>query len=210
MKAMSEREDSIFNRAHAVADRFDNARWSPRSLGYAVWSWGRQRRDQIAARDAEWAAIEARRDTGRDGFKVLLSDDLTLDDWDRQIEIEDRVAPATALDRLALTVCQWEAIKAVLAARTLASRVRRGWAPRDCWGLGHWVCRSLGHAMLYLAANNQSWPGNDEFPTPEVWDAALRKHGETLAAYDDMNDESAVAAAESLRWVADHLGDLWD
>lgn len=210
MKAMGHREDAVFARIRNVAHDFDNARWSPHSLGQAFWFRRLQRRREAAARDPEWAAIESRRDSGRDGFRVFLSDDLTLDDWYRQHEIEDWITPATTLDRVALAASRWETIRAVSALSTLTSRVRRGWAPIDCWSLGHWLCRSLGHAMLYLAAHNTTWPGNEDFPTAEDWEAALRKHGQILAGYDAMDDDSAASAAESLRWVANHLVNLWD
>jgi len=83
------------------------------------------------------------------------------------------------------------------------------------WALDVHLARTLGAQLIHLADTTHGWPGNEEFPEPEDWDAALRRHGATLLAYPgvvyDAVDEAPIEAAqESVRWVADHLPDLWD
>lgn len=96
-------------------------------------------------------------------------------------------------------------------------RVRHGWAPRDTWNLDKHLCKVLGEMLAHLADNLHGWPESAGFETPEDWEKALREQSAKLLAWDwDADDDgtqgvkSLEGAQDALRWVADHLPDLWD
>lgn len=104
-------------------------------------------------------------------------------------------------------------------------RGRRGWGAQDTWSFDYYLARVTGEGLLHLAEHTHGWPAlNDEFPTFESWQEALRKHGRILITYaldeddDDLSTDEQMKqeaqrledARESMRWVATHLGHLWD
>lgn len=137
----------------------------------------------------------------------------------QQEAIEDAVSPTPRLRRYLRGVVGrrlvTESARDVLFAW---QRLTRGWDDRSLWSLDHYVCRTLGAQLTQLAETTHGWPQSDEYPTFEDWQTALRVHGAALteAANTDITDdfentEAAYAKAqESLHWVADNLGDLWD
>jgi hypothetical protein len=91
-------------------------------------------------------------------------------------------------------------------------RVHRGWDDRALWSLDTWLARTLGAQLQEMARIAHGWPGMADW-TFETWTAALREHGGVLADYGhncDADDAAIDAAQESMRWVADHLPNLWD
>jgi hypothetical protein len=137
----------------------------------------------------------------------------------QQEAIEDAVSPFPRTRRCLRSVAgrrlATESARDVLFAW---QRLTRGWDDRSLWSLDWYVCRTLGAQLTQLADTTHGWPQSDEYPTFEDWQAALRTHGSALteAANTDItegfeNTQAAyVQAQESLRWVADNLGDLWD
>jgi hypothetical protein len=190
-----------------IAYAFDRSPISPAGLGSWVVGRNHDRRLAVAAHDPDWVAIQSRR--GSSG-RLLLSGDLTWADWERQREIEDRVAPTSRITRVLMGLQRLELGPVILAVETATARVRRGWAPRDVWSLDHHLCATTGAMLAHLADNTHGWPGGPEFPEFEDWQRALRAQAAALLAYDT-DDEAAMAnAAEALRWVADNLTALWD
>lgn len=97
-------------------------------------------------------------------------------------------------------------------------RYRRTWgtpAGKDCVSLDTSLCRWLGARLLFLAEHTNSHPNGWGY---EAWKTTLHLHGTVLALWGDhfelvdhTEEETAYAnAQDSLRWVADNLGDLWD
>lgn len=108
-------------------------------------------------------------------------------------------------------------------------RVFRGWDDRAGWDAGHHMSKTFGEVMLKMSETAHGFP--DEHPSvhavvlpgegedsPEFaqWKADLKKHGDALLAYsksDSLGDDwdtAFEAARESMHWVADNLGSLWD
>lgn len=100
--------------------------------------------------------------------------------------------------------------RGVARARNAALRAYRGWGPEDVWNLDEYVCWTLAGMLEHLAATDHGWPQSEEFPTPEDWDAVLRTHAAGLAAYDAQLESTIEPAKAAFRWIADHLGALWD
>jgi hypothetical protein len=63
-------------------------------------------------------------------------------------------------------------------------RAGRGWANKDTWNLADTIARRLAEQLDYLAANAHGWPGNDEYPTFESWQVALREAATNLRHVD--------------------------
>jgi len=194
--------------AHRVADR--------------VMGWQFARADRRCAADPEWAAIEARRHDGS-GRVILFSDERGLgpDEFDRQREIRDRVAPDPWWMPAARAVRGRPVRRARRTVLALVQRARRGWADQDTWSLDGYLCRSTAGALRHLADHAHGWPGTDTYPQPEVWQSALHKAAaamdawerhETAVGEDEQAEEERVyaEAQDAFRWVADNLGHLWD
>jgi hypothetical protein len=91
-------------------------------------------------------------------------------------------------------------------------RVHRGWDDRALWSLDTWLAGTLGAQLIAMADLAHGWPGMADW-TFETWTAALRQHGGVLSDYGhncDADDAAIDSAQESMRWVADHLPNLWD
>lgn len=190
-----------------IAYTFDRSPMSPAWLGSRVVHRHHDRQRAVAARDPEWVAIQDRR--GASG-RVLLSGDLTWADWERQREIEDRVAPLSRIARVLMRLQRLQVGPMVLGVETALARVRQGWAPRDVWSLDHHLCSTTGAMLAHLAEETHGWPEGPDFPTFEDWQNALDTRAAALLAYDTDNELAMARAAEALHWVADNLTALWD
>lgn len=143
-----------------------------------------QRVQRRAARDVEWAEIEAyRHDPAHPGLSILSDDTLTMDDWDRQAEIARRITPDPVWLPLAHKARNITAHRVVNDVATAVQLAVRGWADRDIISLDGVLCHRLGRQLLHLAERAHGWPCNDEFPEYDDWTAALRHHGTVLAGY---------------------------
>lgn len=114
-------------------------------------------------------------------------------------------------------------------AKYAYQRLTRGWDDRSVWDVRDHLARTLGAQLVRMADIAHGYPIGaadvrfipDEPADDEMfadWVAQLRTHGEALlayrAGYEDVSWEAREAfaqpAQEALRWVAEHLDDLWD
>lgn len=195
-----------------AATWFDNLPVSPASAGRKLIGAHAEARRVRASRHPEWAAIEARRDTSPPGHSTFLSEDLTWDDWARQDQIADALTPEPRWLTLAHRLAHLEARRVLADAAAFVQRARRGWADDDVWDLGPTLCQRAGAQLVHLSVHAHGWPSNEEFPAFTDWTAALRTHGEALLRFaaDTEDADVQAAAQDALRWVADHVGHLWD
>jgi hypothetical protein len=195
-----------------LASTLDGSALSPAWWGEQAHSCFYERRRHRAATDQEWADIEARRHVDGGEFTTFLSEDLTWEDFERQRDIAMRITPVSLLEKGALLLREVSYLSAVRAAVHAGQRVVRGWDDRTLWSLDHSLAVTLGAQLTRLADIAHGWPGNEEFPAFEDWTAALRENGAKLSAYgaDDENGDLYGGAQDALRWVADHLGYIWD
>ena len=88
----------------------------------------------------------------------------------------------------------------------------------DCISLNTTLCEWLGQRLMFLGTHTRAAPLRWEL---KDWRADLVEHGTALRRYAMIanNDIEATAAKEAaaytdaqsaLRFVASHLGDLWD
>lgn len=174
-----------------------------------------------AMKNPVYADIEKRRRNEGSEFVTMFSEEaqLGVDEWDLQMSIMEQVSRHP----------WWEMPLRHLADRPLTRRFRavefahqrltRGWDDRATWSLDDHLCKTLGEQMLHLAETTHGWPQSEEFPTFEDFQAALRVHGTALVTYskrwdemldNDVEEKVRGDAQTALRWVADHLGTLWD
>jgi hypothetical protein len=153
-----------------------------------------------------------------------VTEDMTTD------EFLDSLRNATGLNKL---VRRYYALRRGLInapgnARCAYQRLTRGWDDKSVWDVRDHLARTLGAQLVRMADVAHGYPaGIDIRFVPDVpeddealadWVAELRTHGEALLAYhvghDDIawddRGEFALPAQAALRWVAEHLDDLWD
>lgn len=95
-------------------------------------------------------------------------------------------------------------------------RVVRGWDDRAVWAVDDHLSKTLGEQLVTMSEIAHGYPG-ESYPF-EQWTSDLKRHGEALKAYHNLNydvhgDEWIAIydpAREALRWVADNLASLWD
>ncbi|MCV6585579.1 MAG: hypothetical protein OIF47_08590 [Marinibacterium sp.] len=109
---------------------------------------------------------------------------------------------------------------AVIHHLTHRLRYRRTWGSRigrDCVDLDRSLCRWLGDRMMFLSRHTNTCPIGDA-PYPDDlpatdrlmhWRALLGQHGAALQGYAS-DGSGRDAAVQALRFVANHLGQLWD
>jgi len=68
-------------------------------------------------------------------------------------------------------------------------RATKGWCYTDVWELGYWLLEILPPMFKHMAAHGCSYPGNDEFPTYETWQAWLRKMAADIEYVQEENVE---------------------
>ena len=74
---------------------------------------------------------------------------------------------------------------------------------------------TLGRTLIHWSENAAGHPHDTEF---EPWKELLRKHGQALLDFADLDTEDIVdydhpkvrEAQDALRWAADNLLNLWD
>lgn len=140
-----------------------------------------------AAKDPEWAAIEARRDTGRNTI-LFLSDehDLTMEHWERQHEIEERLTPRPWWLRWGI-MHKIEAFRPINTVQFWHARATRGWAPSDTWNLHGYLAKVISGSVLHLRDNGNGWPG-DHLVNEGEWAQILTDIADGFAAVLDLDD----------------------
>lgn len=176
-------------------------------------------RNKALLLDEKYREIEKRRESGSSGdFKVFLSEEMDLgwDEIDYQREVEERY----------MRRAWWKGPARVLADRPLSTiyrkvafgyqRLSRSWDDSAVWSLDTHLAATLGAQLIKLADEHNGWP-EGLYKTPGEWEAALRKNGQALLAYQgiytlegDSEEETMKQAKEALRWVADNFEALWD
>jgi hypothetical protein len=92
-------------------------------------------------------------------------------------------------------------------------RAHRGWADCDTWSVDTYVTKVVSEMLVYLADTTHSYPGSEEFNTPEKWDAHLRDLAKRLRTWNDdtfadkTSYETTKAAMEEF---GRNLGHYWD
>lgn len=167
-----------------------------------------------------YAEIERRRHRDNESTVVMYSDELHLghEEMDLQRSIFDSVAKNPWWTQIIYKVRNINLTKRLNSVKFAHQRLTRGWDDRATWSLDDHLCQTLGAQLIHLADTSHGWPESEEFPTFEIYAEALKKHGNALTKYpsrwevmdDEKEDQMRNDAQASLRWVADHLGTLWD
>ena len=167
----------------------------------------------------------------------------TMDDMRRERDMRDQWAAAHKIRNrvveTAYSLDRW--VSSVLhltwyrKARTFITRGRKGWAPRDVWGLDAFLCRVAGDEFAWLAGLigetvlelNRTCHGHPCDMTAGQWRDILLEISMPLRRYkthwDQLTDETRTRevnqaeaqrvmdeAADAFRLLADHLPSLWD
>lgn len=157
---------------------------------------------------------DAEGDSSTSDFAIEMSDFIV------QYDMEMEALPTLPGEQFARRLTRRPAYSALLEVKFAFQRVTRGWDDRSLWSLDVHLARTLAEQLDALAAQSHGWPQSDEFPEFEDWQAALRQNAARLHAYqarlfDPTGDETDIpkVVAEgqaAMRWVADHLPNLWD
>jgi hypothetical protein len=98
--------------------------------------------------------------------------------------------------------------------RRFIQRGRRGWSEMDAWSLDLYLARVMSESIGYLAENGHTYPGTDQWETPEKWQAHLRDLSQRLTRWngdDSFLDEGAYQeTVQAIRELCDVWGHLWD
>jgi len=108
----------------------------------------------------------------------------------------------------------WHRIRRATAVRRFVQRGRRGWCDEDLWNFDHHISRVIIGGFRQLADTTHGWPGTEEFPKFEDWQAFLRQIADDLESWDLNNsfaDRDAFDRAKAaMRRVAEQYGHYWD
>lgn len=69
--------------------------------------------------------------------------------------------------------------------RDVIHRARYGWTYSDVWNFNSWFLEIMPDMLEYLAAHGCGYPGDDEFPTYESWQAWLKAQAAALRSCSD-------------------------
>ena len=153
---------------------------SPRSVAERAIERFLARREEQAASDPSWAAIQQRR--RRDGSDTLIfrSEDLSWADWESQREIERRITPDPWWLPTARRVANAQPSRRLRRVRHAAQRLRRGWDDTSTYDLAGSLTTRLADQLEHLAESTHGWPDSEEYPTFESWQAELRHQARQL------------------------------
>lgn len=180
--------------------------------------------ETLAMQDAKYASIESKRKTEDSEHIIMISDDLTWEDWEYQIDLRRKVKPESLLMPF-YRYLRNKPLKSLLNETKHAfQRLTRSWDDTATWSLDYHLTFTLGNQLKHLAETTHGWPQSDKFPEFKDWQKALHANGDYLLAY--ANREESVWGGESynqeaeelafknaqkaLRWVALNLQGLWD
>lgn len=200
---------------------------SPQTAGTRVVTYavaGARQLDTLIRPTQDWAAAVLSWAQGRQG-------------WDGSDAGDGTQQPLVG--SLLQSWAHWSFEQPVRHLRSAWQRATRGWATDEVWNLDQTMCLRLAEQLDYLARHGWGWPGNDEFPTPDSWTAALQQTARQLrrvttspaaeaaadtwmatpdgpekeAAWHQMVEIETAdrdAVRHALHWVADHHQHLWD
>lgn len=181
-----------------------------RSVHQPLWHHWYTNAKKRAEANLTWAQIEQRRHIpGREGTKMFLSDDLTMDDWDTQTEIFDTLNPTPWWQRL-----HWWNERHGTAAqlRTLhdfLERGKNGYSTRDTWDLCNYLDTTIADAVDQLRRNLHGHPSQ---LTIGEWDDILARISYGLRTSSDAEpgtpEHKAKQTARTLLFT--YYDDLWD
>lgn len=78
-----------------------------------------------------------------------------------------------------------------LMVRNVKMRIKRGWCPSDAWEWHYWFGTVAPEMFRYLAEHGMTYPGNDEFDTPEKWHDWLNSVADVIEyASNEEDDEN--------------------
>ena len=73
--------------------------------------------------------------------------------------------------------------------RATYQRARYGFCYTDVWELGYWLLEILPPMLRHMANHGCGYPGDDEFPTYESWQAWLLKMADDIESVKEENVE---------------------
>lgn len=183
-----------------------NGRWHDRAKARAM-------------RDPEYAAIEAKRDTGRD-TSILFSKSKGLGwpEWKKQQDILYRMTRYPKyLDVLAWLHRRVQPRKLLLKAQTATQRVKFGWSIYDSWNMSFYISKIISEMSNYMRDNTHGHPMS---LTEEAWEEILIKIRNGFEAgillhdnvYFDKAEEAALKATfdEGFKLLHEWYFHLWD
>ena len=151
------------------------------------------KRKAIAMKNPRYAEIQSRR--GEDGA-ILLSEELSFDDWTEQLEIESKIKAPWYVG-----VAEWlskaellGALKRYILRRRRARNLLAGGIDeQEWWGLNFSLCLRLAKQLDALAEGMNSWPGVERgYASPEEWASTLRSKAKNLRRYSGSSEEEAA------------------
>jgi hypothetical protein len=151
------------------------------------------RKTARAATDPTWSMIEERRQSSN-GDKIMISENLTIEDWETQRSIEDELTPEPWWMPAIRRIREITATRTVMSGLYFYQRATRGWDDTSTWSLDHHLCKTLADQLDHLAETTHTYPGNDDFPTFETWTRELRFQASQLRR---MNEAPTVSLAEA-------------
>lgn len=108
----------------------------------------------------------------------------------------------------------WRRTVRMCAVRNFIERGRRGWHREDLWAFDHHIARVIAGGLRELAEVSHGYPGDEEFPTFESWQAWLRDTADMLEAWLDpdafIDREAFARTCAGMQRVVDKFGNYWD
>lgn len=84
-------------------------------------------------------------------------------------------------------------------------RAKQGYADKDIWGFDGYLTEIMENGIRELAANSYTYPGNEEFPTPESWTNYLNKIADLLhGSREDTDVYSNIYEGDYDKWILEH------
>jgi len=88
-------------------------------------------------------------------------------------------------------------------------RMYRGYSDYDVWNLDSYLSEFLAATIEHLANTTHGYPGNEEFPTPESWDAYLRIMAAEFKMYNADLANKYDGAIEFLHLDHENIADVY-
>lgn len=194
-------------------DLYDIARVvdKPRSAvsGLLFSHWYRQARKR-ALGDPVWAEIEAKRhDPAHPGTAILLSDELSMQDWETQHEIFYRLNPTPWWRHVDWWLDKHGLAHQLRSLQDFYQRGRRGFADCDVWNLDHYLDTTIAAALEQLRDTGHGYPAG---MTDAEWNVILTDIVAGLRTDPDAEEGTPEhdARQRALDLFVTHYGSFWD